>query len=229
MSSTPHRVAGRPAKPILTQQRIVEAAFSLLDEGGAEDFSMGKLARSLGVRTPALYNHVDNRQHLVNLMRRDMIRSIDHNLIAELPWPEALFHFGQLFRDALLRVPAAVELIVATPITEESESGLIYEELGGILRRAGVAVPRILMIMIAFESLVVGAALDIVAPGAHVAVVPEGDSGARQTRHVEVLELGEKFARQARSTVSEQSFDFGLRAIIAAVEREVGQRGHVGM
>src|SRR5699024_9358824 len=128
--------------------------------------------------TPALYNHVDNRQHLINLMRRDMIRSIDQSLIAVLPWPEALFHFGQLFRDALLRVPAAVELIVATPITEESESGLIYEELGGILRRAGVAVPRILMIMIAFESLVVGAALDIVAPGAHVAVVPEGNSAA---------------------------------------------------
>lgn len=84
MSSTPHRVAGRPATPILTQQRIVEAAFSLLDEGGAEDFSMGKLARSLGVRTPALYNHVDNRQHLINLMRRDMIRSIDRSLIAEL-------------------------------------------------------------------------------------------------------------------------------------------------
>ncbi|MFJ2620326.1 TetR/AcrR family transcriptional regulator [Glutamicibacter sp. NPDC087344] len=224
MSSTSHRVAGRPVKPILTQRLIVETAFSLLSDGGAEDFSMGRLARALGVRTPALYNHVDSRQHLINLMRREMIRSIDRSLISALPWPEALYHFGQLFRDSLLRVPAAVELIVATPITEESESGLIYEELGAILRRAGVAVPRILMIMIAIESLVVGAALDIVAPGAHVTSAPDGESKVRQTRHVDVLAQGEKFAQQARSTVSEQSFDFGLRAIIAAIEREVSQR-----
>ena len=217
------RVAGRPATPILTQQGIVDAAFALLEEAGPEEFSMGRLARSLGVRTPALYNHVDNRQHLVNLMRRDMVRSIERNMLADLPWPEALFHFAVLFREALLRVPAAVELIVATPISEESESGVIYEEMGRILRRAGVAVPRILMVMVAIESLIVGAALDIVAPGAHVATVPADDRGTVRSSHGEVMDLGEAYARQARTSVSYQSFEFGLRAIISAVEREVSQ------
>ncbi|UYQ77491.1 TetR/AcrR family transcriptional regulator C-terminal domain-containing protein [Glutamicibacter sp. JL.03c] len=217
------RVAGRPATPILTQQVIVEAAFALLDEVGSEEFSMGRLARSLDVRTPALYNHVDNRQHLVNLMRRDIVRSIDRSMLADLPWTEALFHFSVLFREALLKVPAAAELIVATPISEESESGVIYEEMGRILRRAGVAVPRILMMMVAIESLVVGAVLDIVAPGAHVTTVPVAGEGAVQSSHGEVMELGEKYAHQARTTVSDQSFEFGLRAIIAAIEREVAQ------
>ncbi|PRA11591.1 hypothetical protein CQ010_08600 [Arthrobacter sp. MYb211] len=217
------RVAGRPATPILSQQGIVDAAFALLQDVGPEEFSMGRLARALDVRTPALYNHVENRQHLVNLMRRDMVRSIDRSMLADLPWTEALFHFAVLFREALLRVPAAVELIVATPISEESESGVIYEEMGRLLRRAGVAVPRILMVMVAIESLVVGAALDIVAPGAHVAALPEQGGKDGGSSHGEVMESGEKYARQARSTVSDQSFEFGLRAMIAAIEREVAQ------
>ncbi|MGO1725703.1 MULTISPECIES: TetR/AcrR family transcriptional regulator C-terminal domain-containing protein [Micrococcaceae] len=217
------RVAGRPATPILSQQGIVDAAFALLQDVGPEEFSMGRLARALDVRTPALYNHVENRQHLVNLMRRDMVRSIDRSMLADLPWTEALFHFAVLFREALLRVPAAVELIVATPISEESESGVIYEEMGRLLRRAGVAVPRILMVMVAIESLVVGAALDIVAPGAHVAALPEQGGEGGGNSHGEVMESGEKYARQARSTVSDQSFEFGLRAMIAAIEREVAQ------
>lgn len=218
------RVAGRPTSPILTQQGIVDAAFELLRAGGPEEFSMGRLAKLLGVRTPALYNHVQGRQHLINLMRRDMVRSIDRSMLDSLPWPEALFHFGLLFRASLLRYPAATELIVATPISEESEAGVIYEELGQILRRAGVAVPRILQMIVAIESLVVGAALDIVAPGAHVTSTPRAERGHSVDSHAEVLEMGEKYAAQSRSTVSDQAFEFGLRGIIAAIEREVSPR-----
>lgn len=45
-------------RPGLTPQLVVEAAAALVDEGGAEALTLAKVAASLGVRSPSLYNHV---------------------------------------------------------------------------------------------------------------------------------------------------------------------------
>ncbi len=44
----------------LAPAAVVEAAADLADEVGLDALSMGLLAERLGVRTPSLYNHVDN-------------------------------------------------------------------------------------------------------------------------------------------------------------------------
>ena len=43
----------------LTKLAVVQAAAEMLNEGGAGDLSLNRLAEKLEIRTPSLYNHVD--------------------------------------------------------------------------------------------------------------------------------------------------------------------------
>lgn len=52
----------------LSRERIVEAAFGLLQEYGLQDVSMRRISSSLDVRPGALYYHVPNKQELLRLV-----------------------------------------------------------------------------------------------------------------------------------------------------------------
>ena len=47
------------ARTRLTKLAVVQAAAEMLNEGGAGDLSLNRLAEKLEIRTPSLYNHVD--------------------------------------------------------------------------------------------------------------------------------------------------------------------------
>lgn len=48
----------------LSRERVIEAAVELIEEFGAENFSMRALAESLNVKTASLYNHVKSMEAL---------------------------------------------------------------------------------------------------------------------------------------------------------------------
>ena len=50
----------------LTRSRVASAALSLIDENGLDALSMRKLGAVLGVEAMSLYNHVDNKDDLLN-------------------------------------------------------------------------------------------------------------------------------------------------------------------
>src|SRR3954463_9574698 len=50
----------------VTRQRVLKAALELADEGGVEALSMRKVAEELGVKAMSLYNHVDNKDDLLD-------------------------------------------------------------------------------------------------------------------------------------------------------------------
>jgi AcrR family transcriptional regulator len=52
----------------LTRERVLAAAVELADESGIEAVTMRSLARSLGVEAMALYNHVANKEALLDGM-----------------------------------------------------------------------------------------------------------------------------------------------------------------
>ena len=49
----------------LRRERVVEAAVALIEERGAERFSMGELAKRLCVKPASLYNHVESLDALL--------------------------------------------------------------------------------------------------------------------------------------------------------------------
>ncbi|GAA2887480.1 TetR/AcrR family transcriptional regulator [Streptomyces mexicanus] len=64
----PARAHGTPAREPLSRERIVEAAFTVLDRQGLDGLSMRQVAAELGVTVSALYAHVSSKDDLLELM-----------------------------------------------------------------------------------------------------------------------------------------------------------------
>jgi AcrR family transcriptional regulator len=58
----------RAATAPLSRERILRAAVSLADEAGLDSLSMRKLAQTLGVEAMSLYNHVGNKDDVLDGM-----------------------------------------------------------------------------------------------------------------------------------------------------------------
>lgn len=64
----PARARVAPARAPLSRERVVEAAFTVLDRQGLDGLSMRQVAAELGVTVSALYAHVRSKDDLLELM-----------------------------------------------------------------------------------------------------------------------------------------------------------------
>jgi TetR/AcrR family tetracycline transcriptional repressor len=97
-------MAGRPrsSEPGLDLERIVSAAWALVDREGLSALSTRTLATELGVKGPALYWHVRNKQHLLSLMVEHALRDSIGTAPADLTWWEWLKQIGHAQRRTFL-------------------------------------------------------------------------------------------------------------------------------
>ncbi|MGO9821928.1 MAG: TetR family transcriptional regulator, partial [Solirubrobacteraceae bacterium] len=65
--ATQHMPAVKPRDP-LNRERVLRAAVALADESGISSLSMRKLGDALGVEAMSLYNHVANKDDLLDGM-----------------------------------------------------------------------------------------------------------------------------------------------------------------
>jgi AcrR family transcriptional regulator len=104
-SSTTRR-RPRPRTP-LSRERVLRAAVGLADEDGLEALSMRSLAKTLGVEAMSLYNHVANKDALLD----GMIELVFDEIEPPVPggdWKAELRKRAVSTRAALLRHPWAV-------------------------------------------------------------------------------------------------------------------------
>ena len=66
-----------PTRGKLTHDSIVQAAFSLLDDGGEKAFSMRKLATALNVDPMAIYHHHPSKSALIGAVLQAMMSECD--------------------------------------------------------------------------------------------------------------------------------------------------------
>ncbi|MGW6738089.1 TetR/AcrR family transcriptional regulator [Streptomyces sp. NPDC055013] len=62
------RTPPQPTRETLTRQRVLHAAVELADTGGLETLTMRKLGEAVGVEAMSLYNHVANKEDLLDGM-----------------------------------------------------------------------------------------------------------------------------------------------------------------
>ncbi|MEL7209240.1 MAG: TetR/AcrR family transcriptional regulator [Actinomycetota bacterium] len=55
----------------MNQDQIIQQALALIETDGHDDLSLRGLARELGVSAPALYEHVDSKDHLLRLVAQN--------------------------------------------------------------------------------------------------------------------------------------------------------------
>ncbi|MFD0269007.1 TetR/AcrR family transcriptional regulator [Streptomyces sp. NPDC127106] len=110
----------RPRKPLLSRDRIVEAAGALVDAEGLEAVSTRRLAAALGVSGPSLYNHFRTKDEILDAVADAVSARVDLSAF-EGPagvgphWREALRAWAHSYRDALADHPNIVPVLARGP------------------------------------------------------------------------------------------------------------------
>lgn len=99
-----------PAAP-LSRERILQAALQLADDGGLESLSMRKLAQVLGVQAMSLYNHVANKDEVIDGIVDWVVSEIEVPRV-KADWKIAMRQRAIAAHQVLLRHPwAAIALM----------------------------------------------------------------------------------------------------------------------
>ena len=96
----------------LTRNRILRSGIRLADKSSIESLSMRKLAEALNVEAMSLYNHVANKQDLLNGIVDIVIGEVDVPEISD-DWRQAMRRRANSAHKVLLKHPWASMLIVS--------------------------------------------------------------------------------------------------------------------
>ena len=145
---------GSEPRPPLTRERVLRAALDLADERGIDALSMRRLGRRLGVEAMSLYNHVDNKEDLLDGIVDLVVSEIDLPS-GDVDWREAMRRRAVSAREAFARHPWASALVDSRE--NSGPERLCYLEwMIGTLRRAGFSVEMALRAISAIDSYVYG-------------------------------------------------------------------------
>lgn len=144
-------------RPPWTRGQLLRAAIDLADKGGIEFVSMRKLSQELGGAPMSLYNHVSNKEDLLDGMIDAVFAEI------ELPngeqgWKTAMRRRAVSVRAALTRHPWAIALMQSRrtpgPATLRHHDAVL-----GCLRDAGFSLPLAAHAFAALDSYIYGFAM----------------------------------------------------------------------
>ena len=122
------------ARSPLSRSRILHAAVAFADAHGIERLSMRALAGSLGVEAMSLYNHVTNKDDLLDGMV-DLVMAEIEAPAADVTWRDAMRRRAVSLRAAYARHPWATRLMHTRPSAGPGRLGS-FEATIACLRRS---------------------------------------------------------------------------------------------
>ncbi|MGD1906894.1 MAG: TetR/AcrR family transcriptional regulator C-terminal domain-containing protein [Leptolyngbyaceae cyanobacterium] len=100
------------SKALLSRDRVLQSAIQLADQAGITSLSMRKLAEGLGVKAMSLYNHVANKDDLLDGMV-DIVTSEIELPSLEIAWKTAMQRRATSAHTVLMRHPWATMAMVS--------------------------------------------------------------------------------------------------------------------
>ena len=205
----------------LTRERVLQAAIALCDEGGIESLSMRKLGQELGVEAMSLYNHVANKDDILDGIVDEVVSEIEVPPIGD-DWKAALRQRANSARDVLSRHPWATGLIESR--TNPGPATLrYYDSVIGSLREAGFSIEMAAHAFSALDSYIYGFALQEVSlpfetseEASDVAEILLERLPADEYPHL--TEMTTEHAMKPRYDYANE-FGFGLELILDGLER----------
>jgi AcrR family transcriptional regulator len=209
----------------LSRERVLLAGVSFADEYGIGLLSMRKLGEAVSVEAMSLYNHVANKDELLDGMVDLVFAEI------ELPadgaeWKTAMRQRAVSARRALARHPWAIALM-STRTSPGPATLRHHDAVIGSLRAAGFSVAMTAHAFSAIDCYIYGFALQ-------EATLPLGDTEEEtaQVAHTMMEQfLGEKYPHLTEFTVEHIlqpgydygcEFEFGLDLVLDGLERSQG-------
>jgi AcrR family transcriptional regulator len=153
----PSKKTASPARTPLSRDRVLRAAVAFADERGVAALSMRKLGEALGVEAMSLYNHVANKNDLLDGMV-DVVFSEIEVPEQTADWRGSMRRRGLSMRDALHRHRWAIGLMESRtapgPATLRHHDAVL-----GSLRAGGFSVEMAAHAFSALDSYIYGFAL----------------------------------------------------------------------
>ncbi len=203
----------------LTRARVLHAAVDLADEGGVEGLSMRKLGERLRVEAMSLYNHVANKEDLLDGMVDVVFGEIGAPQTGS-GWKPAMRRRAVAARAVLARHPWAIGLMESR--TRPGAANLRHHDaVLGVLREAGFPSGMAIHAYNLLDSYIYGFALQerSLPFGSPEELAEVGESFLRQIPAdaypnlrkvaIELIESGFNYANE---------FEFGLDLILDGLE-----------
>jgi AcrR family transcriptional regulator len=210
-----------PARVPLNRERVLRAAVAFADESGIGSLSMRKLGEALGVEAMSLYNHVANKDELLDGMV-DIVFSEIGLPSGEAEWRTAMRQRAVSARQALSLHRWAIGLMESRtspgPATLRHHDAVI-----GSLRGAGFSVAMAAHAFSALDSYIYGFALQEASLPFHTA-----EETAEVAQMIMAQFPRDEYPHLAELTIEHvlqpgydygNEFEFGLDLILDGLER----------
>jgi AcrR family transcriptional regulator len=171
----------------LTTERVVDAALRAADEGGLEAVSLRRLAAALEVTPMAIYRHVRNKSHLLDLMVERLLDQVDLAPAETATWQDRLRRLLASFQAVVATHPATA-LLLSRPFVSPAALR-VSEALLATLHSAGFDAGQSVRLLQVITGMVLGPAINRATwAAASRNLPPDAD---RQQASMEGLSAGE--------------------------------------
>ncbi|MGW2931581.1 TetR/AcrR family transcriptional regulator [Streptomyces sp. NPDC001156] len=208
----------RPHKPLLSTDRIVDAARALVDAEGLPAVSTRRLAAELGVSGPSLYNHFRTKDQILEAVADSVSAQVDLSMFEDgRDWRTALHDWAVSYREALRDHPHIVPVLAGGPGRRPAALRLA-DAVYGAMVDAGWPPPQATSIGALMRYFVMGSALGSFAGGF---VDDESAYDPADYPHLGQAHL----LAEKQEKIDDRAFETGLTALLDGLERQYEQVG----
>ncbi|RSN69941.1 TetR family transcriptional regulator [Actinomadura sp. WAC 06369] len=215
-SDTPERPAPE-RRPALNRGRIVRAAIGLIEREGADALSMRRVAAELDVAVMSLYNHVPNKNALLEGVAEHVVAGMELDDDPSAPWQDRARALVRAFRTVAHEYPRCMTVVLTRKFDttiglRPAERALALAEAAGFDGATAVRITRALM------AYALGTQMREIGFGKwlhHLDTSPAADFARLDPGEFpHVIALAGELSRHD----PEADFEFGLDLLIAALE-----------
>jgi TetR/AcrR family tetracycline transcriptional repressor len=214
----------RGPRRALTENQILDAALTLLDEGGTDAASVRGIAAKVGVAPNGVYTYFPDKAAVVKALVERLLGEVDHGIFIDpdQPWRQRVESLALDLRTRLSAHPGVVPLMIGGPMDGPNALAL-NERLLELLADAGLdsaaaARAAYLLIVYVFGSIALEVA-DLHQPGP---LPPESERIDTRLRAFSATPA-ERFPRTAAAAaelagyISTEQYLWGLRRVLDGI------------
>jgi TetR/AcrR family tetracycline transcriptional repressor len=195
----------------LSRRRIANIALACVDAEGLDALTTRRIAREMGVTSPALYHHFGNKSDLLDEVIRLALRDVREPDRTQ-PWPQQMTEMAAALRSTLIERPWLATAIVTHRYRRFASH--IVGETAAAMAAAKVPVRLIPLVMDSVEDYVYGAAIASVTEFEPMPAVIPG-----------LADYPEVAATLGKPRDSDATFQGGLKAILAGWQATIAALG----
>jgi len=216
------RGTGRGRRLGLTREKVIASAMTMIDRDGTDSFSLRRLATELGVEPMSLYNHVPNKEALLNGVAEALLAQVDFSGADSGTWQHRIRAHATAFRAAAQRHPKAFPLVLTRPAQTPAALETIRSPLAG-MAELGLAPEELVHVLRCYIAFIVGTIMRELGSAITLGTM---DPGRVQQRIDEITAAGDPLltAIAPHLAVSDHDaeFRYGMELLIAGLAARTG-------